>query len=157
MTEAEEAEVIETQRLVLCFGYLGDKFHGSQLQPDVRTVQGELEKALKKLEWLDSDGDGLGDNEDVFPFDKDAKYDTDGDGVPDSTDLFPRNSGMDSFVDIGWRIGLGLAVIGGILFMIQRRNTTTHDDSVWSQNGAESSPEDSFNRPAYAPSLDNFE
>ncbi|MEC7043004.1 MAG: hypothetical protein VXW89_06830, partial [Candidatus Thermoplasmatota archaeon] len=55
MTEAEEAEVIETQRLVLCFGYLGDKFHGSQLQPDVRTVQGELEKALKKLEWLDSD------------------------------------------------------------------------------------------------------
>ena len=54
MTEAEEAEVIETQRLVLCFGYLGDKFHGSQLQPDVRTVQGELEKALKKLEWLDS-------------------------------------------------------------------------------------------------------
>ena len=57
MTEAEEAKVedIETQRLVLCVGYLGDKFHGSQLQPDVRTVQGELEKALKKLEWLDSD------------------------------------------------------------------------------------------------------
>ncbi|MEC7462060.1 MAG: hypothetical protein VX439_01305 [Candidatus Thermoplasmatota archaeon] len=55
MTEAGEAEVIKTQRLVLCFGYLGDKFHGSQLQPDVRTVQGELEKALKKLEWLDSD------------------------------------------------------------------------------------------------------
>ena len=50
MTEAEEAEVevFDTQRLVLCFGYLGDKFHGSQLQPDVRTVQGELEKALKK-------------------------------------------------------------------------------------------------------------
>ena len=57
MTEAEEAEVeiVETQRLVLCFGYLGDKFHGSQLQPDVRTVQGELEKALKKLKWLHSD------------------------------------------------------------------------------------------------------
>ena len=71
------------------------------------------------LEWLDSDGDGLGDNADVFPFDKDAKYDTDGDGVPDSTDFFPRNSGMDSFVDLGWRIGLGLMVIGGILFMIQ--------------------------------------
>ena len=57
MTEAGEAEVevFDTQRLVLCFGYLGDKFHGSQLQPDVRTVQGELEKALKKLKWLDSD------------------------------------------------------------------------------------------------------
>jgi len=57
MDEAEDAEVsiIEAQRLVLCFGYLGDKFHGSQLQPDVRTVQGDIEKALKKLDWLDSD------------------------------------------------------------------------------------------------------
>ena len=109
------------------------------------------------LEWLDSDGDGLGDNADVFPFDKDAKYDTDGDGVPDSTDLFPQNSGMDSFVDLGWRIGLGLLIIGGILLMIQRRNTTTHDESVWGQNAVESSPEDSFNRPASAPSLENFE
>ncbi|MBA46377.1 MAG: hypothetical protein CMB31_07320 [Euryarchaeota archaeon] len=53
--DEEEVPDIETQRLVLCFGYLGDKFHGSQLQPDVRTVQGEIEKALKKLEWLNSE------------------------------------------------------------------------------------------------------
>ncbi len=109
------------------------------------------------LEWLDSDGDGLGDNADVFPFDKDAKYDADGDGVPDSTDLFPRNSGMDSFVDLGWRIGLGLLVICGIVFMTQRRNTTAHDEPVWGLNAVESSPEDSINRPVSAPSLENFE
>lgn len=109
------------------------------------------------FEWLDSDGDGLGDNEDVFPFDKDAKYDTDGDGVPDSTDLFPRNSGMDSFVDIGWRIGLSLLVIGGILLKIQRRNNTTHDEIHWGQDAIESSSEESFNRPTSAPSLENFE
>ena len=57
MTEVEksEASILQTQRLVLCFGYLGDKFHGSQLQPDVRTVQGEIEKVLKKLDWINSD------------------------------------------------------------------------------------------------------
>ena len=109
------------------------------------------------FEWLDSDGDGLGDNADVFPFDKDAKYDTDGDGVPDSTDLFPRNSGMDSFLDIGWRIGLGLLVVGGILFLIQRRNKTGHDELHWGQDTIESSSEESFNRPTSAPSLENFE
>ena len=27
-------------------GYLGDSFHGSQVQPDVRTVQGDLQSAL---------------------------------------------------------------------------------------------------------------
>ena len=46
---------LENQRVVLCFGYLGDKFHGSQLQPEVRTVQGEIEKVLKKLGWLDTE------------------------------------------------------------------------------------------------------
>ena len=57
MTEAVEAEVTssEIQRVVICFGYLGNGFHGSQIQPDLRTVQGEIEKTLKKLDWLETD------------------------------------------------------------------------------------------------------
>ncbi len=41
-------------RLAFRVGYLGDSFHGSQIQPDVKTVQGELIKAFKQLKWLDS-------------------------------------------------------------------------------------------------------
>jgi hypothetical protein len=109
------------------------------------------------LEWLDSDGDGLGDNADAFPFDKEAKYDTDGDGVPDSTDLFPRNSGMDSFLDIGWRIGLVLLGIGGLVLFIQRRNVTVSEDKEWSHESMSDGDMEQFNRPSMAPSLENFE
>lgn len=41
-------------RLAFRIGYLGDSFHGSQIQPDVKTVQGELIKAFQQLKWLDS-------------------------------------------------------------------------------------------------------
>ena len=36
-------------RYIICFEFLGDNFFGSQKQPDKRTVQGELEKALCTL------------------------------------------------------------------------------------------------------------
>ena len=40
-------------RIFFTVGYLGDAFHGSQIQPDVVTVQGELIRALSSLKWID--------------------------------------------------------------------------------------------------------
>lgn len=45
----------ERVRLAFTIGYIGRHFHGSQIQPDVRTVQGELIKAFTKLKWLSKD------------------------------------------------------------------------------------------------------
>ena len=36
-------------KYIICFEFLGDNFYGSQKQPDKRTVQDELEKALSTL------------------------------------------------------------------------------------------------------------
>lgn len=47
-------------RLFFRIGYLGDEFHGSQIQPDVKTVQGELQRVFSKLQWWDgSDADSF--------------------------------------------------------------------------------------------------
>ena len=48
-------------------------------------------------EWMDSDGDGVGDNRDAFPFDPNERSDMDGDGYGDNSDVFPTNS--DQWVD----------------------------------------------------------
>ena len=45
-------------RLHFRIGYLGDAFHGSQIQPDVRTVQGELSHAFQKLGWISKEEQG---------------------------------------------------------------------------------------------------
>ena len=45
-------------RLAFRIGYLGDSFHGSQIQPDVKTVQGELIRAFNQLKWLDQNQEG---------------------------------------------------------------------------------------------------
>ncbi|MFV2060892.1 MAG: hypothetical protein ACC653_09430, partial [Gammaproteobacteria bacterium] len=48
---------------------------------------------LDPTETKDSDGDGIGDNQDAFPQDpnRTIDVDTDGDGIPDSKDAFPLN------------------------------------------------------------------
>ena len=40
-----------TVRLAFRIGYLGDAYHGSQIQPDVKTVQGELIRVFRSLKW----------------------------------------------------------------------------------------------------------
>ena len=110
------------------------------------------------FEWLDSDGDGLGDNTDVFPFDKNAKYDSDGDGVADSNDWFPQQAGMDSLFDLGWRIALGLAIIGFLVLFIQRRSQSGTDSfgKDWIQQQDAFNNNEPENRPTAAPSFENF-
>ena len=41
--------------LALRVGYLGAAFHGSQIQPDVVTVQGELQRVLRSLRWWNAE------------------------------------------------------------------------------------------------------
>ena len=43
----------QSVRLAFRIGYLGDAYHGSQIQPDVKTVQGELIRVFRSLQWLD--------------------------------------------------------------------------------------------------------
>jgi len=44
----------QSVRLAFRIGYLGDEYHGSQIQPDVKTVQGELIRVFRSLHWLDT-------------------------------------------------------------------------------------------------------
>ena len=43
-------------------------------------------------EWIDTDGDGVGDNADAFPMDASETLDSDGDGVGDNADYAPFDS-----------------------------------------------------------------
>ncbi|HJL54540.1 MAG: tRNA pseudouridine synthase A [Candidatus Thalassarchaeaceae archaeon] len=46
---------MDSDRFLVALGYHGHAFHGSQVQPDVRTVEGSLIQALRRLTWW---GDG---------------------------------------------------------------------------------------------------
>jgi tRNA pseudouridine38-40 synthase len=49
VTEITQAELQQTQNWKLTLAYDGTDFHGWQVQPDRRTVQGELQAALERL------------------------------------------------------------------------------------------------------------
>jgi len=42
---------VDSDLMMVAFGYHGAEFHGSQIQPDVRTVQGEIKRAIERLGW----------------------------------------------------------------------------------------------------------
>ena len=46
---------MDSDRIMVAMGYHGDAFHGSQIQPGIRTVEGALVRALERLGWW---GDG---------------------------------------------------------------------------------------------------
>ena len=48
-------------------------------------------------EWSDLDGDGVGDNTDLFPVNPSEWIDTDGDGIGDNLDAFPMD--IDEWID----------------------------------------------------------
>jgi len=42
---------LQSDRYVVAIGYHGHAFHGSQIQPEVRTVEGSIRQALIRLTW----------------------------------------------------------------------------------------------------------
>ena len=42
---------MDSDRFLVALGYHGHAFHGSQIQPDVRTVEGSIRQALQRLSW----------------------------------------------------------------------------------------------------------
>ena len=42
---------MDSDRFLVALGYHGHAFHGSQVQPDVRTVEGSIRQALQRLSW----------------------------------------------------------------------------------------------------------
>ncbi len=50
-------------------------------------------------EWLDSDGDSVGDNADVFPENASEWYDTDHDGIGNNADIDDDNDGVFDYLD----------------------------------------------------------
>jgi len=42
---------LDSDRVMVALGYHGDAFHGSQVQPGIRTVEGALIRALERLGW----------------------------------------------------------------------------------------------------------
>ena len=73
------------------------------------------------MESKDSDSDGVGDNEDAFPFNALETKDTDGDGVGDNSDVYPSDSSKSEEESGLPGFGFGLIMSALVLGLIFRR------------------------------------
>ena len=71
--------------------------------------------------------------------------------------MFPKNAGMDSFIDIGWRVGLVLVLLGSILFLVQKRTSNDSDEPNWAVDVNQDQVIEPTTRPLSAPTLDDFD
>ena len=75
---------------------------------------------IERYGCLDSDGDGLDDELDAFPFDATETIDSDGDGVGDNLDAYPQDSTktvVESTDDESSKI-INIAIIGGTILAL---------------------------------------
>jgi len=86
-------------------------------------------------ETQDSDGDGLGDNSDEFPNDANETQDSDGDGVGDNSDEFPQD-GNETHDDDGDGVGNNTDAFP------QDGNETHDDDGDGVGNNTDAFPQD---------------
>ena len=76
-------------------------------------------------EWIDSDGDSVGDNSDAFPEDPTEWMDSDGDGYGDNRDWAPFDAEVwDEPTDYKFVI---VGVVAVILVVIQSNTTRRHN------------------------------
>ena len=71
-------------------------------------------------ETHDDDGDGVGNNTDAFPKDPDEQFDKDGDGVGDNADDFPDNKYASNWSTIYAAVGTLIVLLIGAGVMISR-------------------------------------
>ena len=71
-------------------------------------------------ETHDDDGDGVGNNTDAFPQDPDEQFDKDGDGVGDNADDFPDNKYASNWSTIYAAVGTLIVLLIGAGVMISR-------------------------------------
>ena len=85
-------------------------------------------------ETHDDDGDGVGNNTDAFPQDPDEQYDKDGDGVGDNADDFPNNKFASNWSTVYIAIGTFIVLLIGAGAMISRMKTEDELPNVPASN-----------------------